>query len=505
MAVRRSVAFLAVSAILTGCGGDGGSTTTSGPTAATPTPTATPAPTSTAAGCSLRERQDWVATQLREWYLFYDTLPSSFDPTRYTDVGTYLDSLTATARAQNKDRYFTYLTSIKEENAYYNSGSIAGFGWRFGLTQDGRLYVTEAYEGAPGLIAGVDRGAEIVAIGTSAANLQITTSLYQSGGGSALSTALGPDTPGTTRYFQIRDAGGTRTISVTKSDFTLTPVSSRYGAQIITDAGQRYGYVNLRTFIKTADPALRAAFQQFRTAGVTNIIVDLRYNGGGGVPIAELLSNLLGGGRSTSDVMSYTSFRPEKAEYNETTYFTPEPQSVAATRIAFIGTGNTASASEFVINTFPPYLHGNAALIGSNTYGKPVGQIGLDKTACDDRLRVIAFATQNAARQGAYYNGLAVTSNGVPSPLEASCRADDDISYPMGDPHEASTRSALDFLQGKSCTRITTATATATAIRAAPATTSAATRAMLVTALREPLLPAGPRISPAQREVPGLF
>jgi len=139
VAVRRSVAFLAVSAILTGCGGDGGSTTTSGPTAATLTPTATPAPTSTAAGCSLRERQDWVATQLREWYLFYDTLPSSFDPTRYTDVGTYLDSLTATARAQNKDRYFTYLTSIKEENAYYNSGSTAGFGWRFGLTQDGRL------------------------------------------------------------------------------------------------------------------------------------------------------------------------------------------------------------------------------------------------------------------------------------------------------------------------------------------------------------------------------
>lgn len=494
MAVRRSVAFLALSAMLAGCGGDGGSpstTSSSGPTGSAPTSTPTP---TAVAGCSLRDRQDWVAAQLRESYLFYDTLPATFDPTPYTSVESYLDSLTATARSQGKDRSFTYLTSIKEENAYYGSGATAGFGWRFGLTREGRLYVTEAFEGAPGLTAGVDRGAEIVAIGTSATNLQTAVSLYQSDTtGAALNTALGPNTAGTTRYFQISDASGTRTVSVTKSDFTLAPVSNRYGAQIITDAGQRYGYVNLRTFIDTAEPALRAAFAQFKSAGVTNIVVDLRYNGGGLVSIAELLSNLLGGGRSTSDVMSYTSYRPEKASNNRTAYFMPQPQSVAATRIAFIGTGNTASASEFVINTFPPYLHANAALIGTNTYGKPVGQIALDRANCDDRLRVIAFSTQNAARQGAYYNGLAVSSNGVPSPLEATCRAADDISYPMGDPREASTRSALDFLQGKSCTPIT-------------ATASVAARALSVAApAREALMPTGARISTAQREVPGLF
>ena len=498
MGVRRAIGCLALTALLTGCGGDGGGSGGGGATGAapapTPTPTGTPTPTASA-GCSLRERQDWVAAQMREWYLFYDTLPNSLDPLGYSSVDTYLDALTATARSQRKDRYFTYLTSIQQENAYYNSGSSAGFGWRLGLDSTGRLYVTESYEGAPALNAGIDRGTEIVAIGTSSSNLQTVSSLYNAGG-SVLSDALGPSTSGTQRTFQIRDAGGTRTVAVTKSDFTLNPVSTRYGAQVITDNGQRYGYVNLRTFINTAETPLRNAFAQFRAAGVTNIIVDLRYNGGGLVSIAELMSNLLGGNRATTDVMSYTTFRPEKSSNNETSYFAPQPQSVAATKIAFIGTGSTASASEFVINAFVPYLGATDGLIGGNTYGKPVGQIALDKSQCDDRLRVIAFALQNSARQGAYYNGLAST-------MQATCQAGDDISLPMGDPREASTRAALDFLQGKSCTRIT-ATASASA-GSGPGTF--ATRSALLTDVpeREALMPPMERRTPAQREVPGLY
>jgi C-terminal processing protease CtpA/Prc len=435
----------------------------------------------------LRERQDWVAAQMREWYLFPDTLPLGINPASYTSVNTFLDALTATARAQRKDRYFTYLTSIKEETAYYTSGSSAGFGWRLGLDSNARLYVTEAFEGASALSAGVDRGAEILAIGTSAADLRTVSSLYAAGG-NVLSDAFGPDDSGTTRVFQIRDGSGTRTVSVTKTDFTLLPVSSRYGTKIITDGGQRYGYINLRTFIDTAEPALRAAFDQFRTAGITNIVVDLRYNGGGLVRTAELMNDLLGANRSTSEVMSYTTFRSEKASDNSTAFFAPQPQSIAPTRVAFIGTGGTASASELVINTFIPYLRNNAALIGTNTYGKPVGQIALDKPECDDRLRVVAFAIQNSARQGAYYDGLANT-------VEASCRAEDDLTYPMGDVREASTRSALDFLQGKVCTRITASASASAGIGA---------KAMSAPTVRVALTPSG-SMSTAQHEVPGLF
>ncbi len=242
-------------------------------------------------------------------------------------------------------------------------------------------------------------------------------------------------------------AGGTRDVTIAKADFELTPVSSRYGAKVINDGARKVGYVNLRTFINTADPALRAAFANFRAQGITEIIVDLRYNGGGLVSIAELMGDLLGGNRSTSEVFDYITFRPEKSSENSTRTFAPQPQSVSPTRIAFIGTGGTASASELVINAFTPFFHNRSALIGTNTYGKPVGQIALDRASCDDRLRVIAFATQNGARQGTYFDGLAPF-------MEASCQAPDDIAHQLGDPLEASTRSALDFLAGRACSSI---------------------------------------------------
>jgi C-terminal processing protease CtpA/Prc len=471
----RFGAMLAMAAMLSGCGGSGEGNVSTGGSTPSPTPTAS-------AGCSLRERQDWAAAQLREWYLFPDTLPASLSPTPYTTVDDYIDALTATARAQRKDRYFTYLTSIKEENAYYNSGSSAGFGFRLGIDTTNRLYVIESFEGAPALTAGLDRGTEIVAVGTTTSNLRTVSAIVTAEGTAGLTTALGPDTVGTARVFRITDAAGTRTVTVAKSDFTLQPVSPRYGTQIIADGGRNVGYVNLRTFISTADPALRQAFARFRAQGITNVIVDLRYNGGGLVATAELMSDLMGANRSTSEVVDYTTFRTEKASNNTTRFFAPQPESIAPTKIAFIGTGGTASASEFVINAFIPYLHANAALIGTNTYGKPVGQIALDKADCDDRLRVIAFATQNAARQGAYFDGLSTT-------VEASCRADDDISYPLGDPREASTRQALDFLAGRSCTAI--------------AGTASAQSARTMAVRQDLLMPAAP--STAQRMVPGSF
>ena len=482
---RIPTTLVALATLLASCSG-GGTTSGSGttPTATTPTPS----PTTTAASCTLRDRQDWALSQLREWYLFPDTLPATLDPTPYSTVSDYIDALTATARAQRKDRYFTYLTSIASEDAFYASGSSAGFGFRLTLDSTGRrVFIAEAFEGAPALSAGIDRGTEIVAIGTSASDLRTVDAIIAAEGGNGVTNALGPSTAGTTRVLRITDASGTRNVTISKSDYSLTPVSSRYGAQIITDGGRQVGYINLRTFISTADPALRSAFASFRAAGITNVIVDVRYNGGGLVSIAELMTNLLGANRSTSDVIDYMTFRPEKASNNVTAFFAPQPQSIAPTKIAFIGTGGSASASELVIAAQIPYLHANAALIGTNTYGKPVGQIALDRSACDDRLRVIAFALQNANRQGAYYDGLA-------SIVEASCQAGDDLTHPLGSPLETSTRAALDYLAGRSCTTITAASGTQSA------------QALSVRVPARPLELLTPeRPDTVQREVPGSF
>lgn len=487
--IRRVAAAASILSLLAGCGGgDGGTPFTGGGGAGGGGGTVVPAPTPTpVAGCSLRERQSWAANELREWYLFPETLPGALSPSGYASVSDYVDALTATARSQNRDRNFTYLTSIAEETAYYEQGSSAGYGFRLGYDSGAaRVFVIEAFENAPAIEAGLDRGTEILSIGTQEGNLRTVASLYGSGGVQAVSEAFGAAQVGAVRVMRVRALDGAeRTVTVTQRDFALDPVSSRYGVKIIDDGGQRVGYINLRTFISTADQQLRDGVARLRAEGITNIIVDFRYNGGGLVSTAKLLGDLLGGNRQTSEVFSYVAFRPDKAAQNRTEYFAPQPQSVSPTRIAFIGTAGTASASEQVINAMIPYLHSNTALIGTNTFGKPVGQIARDNAACDDRLRVVAFASQNAARQGDYYNGLAPF-------MEATCRANDDITYPLGDPREESVRQALNYLAGRSCTPIGGAGASASVARVRD-----------VAVKRELLAPARP--STFQRETPGAF
>ncbi len=448
MRLARFTTLVSIVALLSACGGGGdGGNGGGGAPPVTVTPTPSPTPTPTTAGCSLRERQDWAFAQLNEWYLFPELLPASLDPTPYSTVDAYIDALTATARAQSKDRFFTYLTSIAQENAFYQSGASAGFGIRLSYdSAASRLFVAEAFENAPAFAAGIDRGTEILAIGTTSANSQTVASLFSSGGLAAVSSALGPSEPGVTRVLRVTSGGVEREVSVAKANFEISPLSSRYGAKILDDSGRKVGYLNLRTFIGPADPQLRTAFDGFRAQGVNHVIVDFRYNGGGLVAIADLMGNLMGAERNNS-VFSYTTFRPQKASNNSTTLFAPLSQSIAPVKLAFIGTGGTASASELVINSFTPYLGVNSALIGSNTYGKPVGQIALDRSQCDDRLRVVAFKTENATKQGDYYTGLA-------SKVGASCQAGDDIFRPLGDPAEASVKVALDFLAGRSCTAI---------------------------------------------------
>ncbi|MDP3675039.1 MAG: S41 family peptidase [Novosphingobium sp.] len=449
MRLSRFPLMVSLVAALASCGGGGGSGG-GNPVAVAPAPTpgATPTPTPTSAsGCSLSERKTWALGQLQEWYLFPELLDTTANPASFSTVNAYIDALVAPARAQSRDRFFTHLASIAEENAFFNSGSSAGFGVR--LTYDTtarRVFVVEAFEGAPALAAGIDRGTEIIAIGTSASNLQTVSELMQSGGAQAVVNALGPTTAGTTRVLRVLTNGVSQDLTVTKADFSLTPVSSRYGVKVLDNGGTKVGYINLRTFIDTANPALRDAFASFKSQGISQVIVDLRYNGGGLVSIAELFGDLMGADK-VGQVFSHTTFRASKANNNETDNFGSQSQAIAATKIAFIGTTGTASASELLINAFTPYLRTNNALIGTNTFGKPVGQIALDRAACDDRLRPVAFRTENAARKGDYYTGLR-------SEMEATCSAGDDYTKPLGDPAEASVKVALDFLAGRTCSAI---------------------------------------------------
>ncbi len=487
---RSGLTACCLAALLTGCGG--GDNRNSGGSFAgppTPAPTTGPAPSPTSTQCALRERQDWALARLQEWYLFPDLLDSSVNPASHTTVQGYIDALVAPARALGRDRFFTYITSIAEENAFYERGSSAGFGVRLSYdTPNRRVLVTEAFESGTALAAGIDRGAQLIEIQTPGQASQSVEALMAMGGSAAVVNALGPSDPGVTRTLVFRDPTGvTRTATIAKTDYTLDPVSDRYGARIIMDGGKRVGYLNLRTFINTAEPDLRAAFADFKAQGVTELVIDLRYNGGGLISIGELLGDLMAEGRN-GQLFEYIAFRPSKSNQDKSYFFRVQPQSIAPTKIAFIGTGSTASASELVINGFVPFLGTNMALIGSNTFGKPVGQIALDRPACDDRLRAVALKIENANRQGEYYNGLAAT-------VPVTCAASDDVTRQLGDPQEAMISVALDFLAGRACTPISA--------RLGASAAEAGTR-IGTPAIREALTPEQPADT-FQREVPGAF
>ncbi len=476
MRTSKFALSIACAAMVASCGGS---------TTPTPTPSGTGGGNTGGGGtdpCSLTARQDFARDLLNEWYLFPDDLDLTVNQNSFNNVQDYLDALVAPARAANKDRFFTYVTSIQEETDFANSGATAGFGFRLAYdTPNRRVFVIETFEGTAALGANIDRGSELLGIGTNSSNIETVNSLMANGGPAAVSNALGPSTAGTTRVLNIRDqAGVTREVSISKTDYSLDPVSNRYGAQIINDGGRLVGYLNLRTFsVLSADDDLIAAFDDFRAAGVTELIIDMRYNGGGRISVAETFGDLLARGFD-GQVYNTIAFRASKSENNSTYRFNVRPQSIAPTKIAFIGTRSTASASELVINGIQPYV-ADIALIGTNTFGKPVGQSAFDLADCDDRFRPLTIQLENADGNGEYFNGLAAT---VPN----SCRANDDISFQMGDPNEAMTATALDFLAGRACT----------AIAGGPSTTASA--------LEEGVLaPELPERNAAQHEVPGLF
>jgi hypothetical protein len=188
----------------------------------------------------------------------------------------------------------------------------------------------------------------------------------------------------------------------------------------------------------------------------------------------------LGQGR-VGEIWSRTVLRPSKSDLDETELFENEVNALRPTKMAFITTNATASASELVINSMLPYLDSNSiAIVGEDTSGKPVGQFAFDFDECDLRVRAVTFRTVNANNEGDYFTGLG-------SEVPNTCRAVDDFLAPFGSIEEQSFAVALGFLNGQSCT---------------PFSTASAQRAQSVRG-RELLRPARP--TAAQYQIPGLF
>ena len=416
--------------------------------------------------CSIGVQRQAIHDIMLEWYFFNDELEqqqkyAGLDPATFAMPEDLLAFLRY--RPEQFDRGFSFITTTLADSQFFGEGQFVGFGFGSKFVDsplNADLRLTQVFPGSPAALGGFVRGHRIVMIDG--------RTIAEIGQAEGVSAVLGAGGDGFTLTFLMRDAFGDNfEVAVTKALVTIDPIPS---TAVFDVAGAKVGYVDFRTFISTANAELDLAFAQFESQHVSALIVDLRYNGGGLVSTAEQLANLIGGIIANGQVLSETLFNSAKSAFNSIEPFAQLSGSLSLLQqVVFITTGSSASASELVINALLP--HTVVTLVGSDTFGKPVGQSGFPY--CNDELlfRPVTFETVNALREGQYFDGLGVT-----------CAATDELQFALGDPVEASLAAALGFIETGMCASI--------ALQSKPSAPAARHQDLL----REPGAPAAQRL-----------
>lgn len=373
-----------------------------------------------------------------DWYLWYDEL-ATVNSANFDSASALLAALTAPLAEDFRDPGFSYLTTAAEDEANFTSRAFVGFGFRFVVDEAGRYLISDVFETGAAFAAGFVRGAEILAV--NAGTGFVTMREYEEQG-TSIDEIFGPSELGLERGFRLLVDGETTEIVVTKAELDVPPLATA-PRQLDRPGLSPVGYIHLRNFTLSANDELDAAFSEFAAQGITDFIVDLRYNGGGLVSVAENFLDLLGGEIARGDVAYRMSHNEKRAAENFDYAFVQQSNSASPLRIAFITSESTASASELLINSLTPYVE--LALIGSDTLGKSVGQYAFDQTGCDTRLRIVAFETVNADGLGGFYTGLADTGRFT------LCAVDDVYTGAFGSSEEALTQAAMAWLGEGTC------------------------------------------------------
>lgn len=372
--------------------------------------------------CSIAAQNQAVYATMQQWYFWYQELPE-LDPDSFASPEALLESL----RFAPLDR-FSYLTTQAEEEALFGASQFVGFGFR-SIAADGAQIASDVFEGGPADAAGLVRGSRILAVD----GVPIGTVLATPGG---FAGALGPAEVGHEVTLEFRNPDGAEfTETLSKEVVTIPPVTA---VGILDIGGDMTGYLVFRNFVEPGVAALDAAFAEFRAAGVTRLIVDLRYNGGGLISVLEHFANLLGSRIAPGMPFVSYQFNDKSSHLNDTFLIrsAPLPDALQLERLVMITSGGTASAAEMLVNGMPPYV--TAVTVGSKTFGKPVGQFGFQ--FCEKVLRPVTFRTINALGVTDFFDG-----------LPADCAAGDTLDVPFGTAGEASFDAAVFWLRHGFC------------------------------------------------------
>ena len=160
-------------------------------------------------------------------------------------------------------------------------------------------------------------------------------------------------------------------IALVKQQYTENPILI---AETLTVQGQKIGYLMYNAFTRDFDSQLNGVFAQFKADAITNLVIDLRYNGGGSVETAIDLSSMITG-QFYNQVFANEEWNTDRqAEYAspklfDNQIFTGEAiNSLNLTKAYVLTTKRSASASELVINGLNPYI--DMMQVGDTTTGK---------------------------------------------------------------------------------------------------------------------------------------
>ncbi len=407
-------------------------------------------------GSELTEKQ-WLRSWSNETYLWYDEI-TDVNPNLNYDKFQYFDLLKTNAITPSgnpRDKFhFTYSTEEWEQLS--QSGVSLGYGvkWIFGSSTPPRdLHVAYVEPGSSAENAGLVRGMRVMEVdGVDFVN-GATTEIIDT-----LNAGIFPSNGAEIHTFGMLAQGAADTgtypkFNLTSGNVTSSPVLVN---DIINTPTGDVGYLVFNDHIATAELALSNAIVGFSASSVTDLILDLRYNGGGLLAIASQLAYMIAGDANTvGRIFEETQFNDKSSGANTTFPFIDETLSFSAAsgqnlpsldlnRVYIITGSGTCSASESIINA----LNGigvEIILVGDTTCGKPYGFQPQDN--CGTTYFTIQFKGANDIGFGDYTDGFTPSNSGEGGVSIQGCAVIDDISKELGDVTESRLAAALAYRQ----------------------------------------------------------
>ena len=472
---------------LVGCGGGGDSGApltdpNSGLVASSSVAQHCAAPRSSDVLGTVADEKSWVRSWTDETYLWYQDVrnlgASTLNQGNYNTALAYFNALKSpltTTSGKAKDQFhFTYDTPAWI--ALSQSGVSYGYGFEVDLvasTPPRKAVIAYTDPGTPATTNGIARGAQVLTVdGVDLVNDNT------SAGVAKLNAGLFPDATGV-HTFSILEVGASspHTVTMNAAAVVSTPVQN---VKTLPAPYQSVGYMQFNDHIATAESQLIASINQLKTAGVTDLVLDIRYNGGGYLDIAAELAYMIGGSNTDGKVFEVQTFNDKNPFQltlaQRTTPFENTSQGFSTTsgqplptlnlnRVYVLAGPGTCSASEAVVNG----LRGagvTVSLIGGTTCGKPYGFYPQDN--CNTTYFAIQFQGVNQLGFGDYADGFAPT-----------CSVADDYNHALGDPAEGRLAAALYLRTNGVCQPGTGVTANAVRTRTAGADAIALTRPVL--------------------------